>query len=267
MKTYSFLIVVGALSASSLLQADTTYMVTHLETFYRITVSDETGGMTVETFDLGRRVRAMHYNAAEGVVFGIAGTGTGASDLLIVENAVSGVPSLSHYASLELIYGGMTRIGDGFYGFADGGDLFSIDVSTPSNPIETRIGPTGVTGMGALAYDPVGEVFYGVSKLTERLYAIDPTNAGLAAIGHVGISPADGGGEWFDNRMFMSMNNLDSGDFELGTVDVLTGLYTSMFAIEEGAAGFSGTGLAIVPEPATLMSLGALALLVPMRRR
>jgi hypothetical protein len=189
----------------------------------------------------------------------------GGRDVFVVDNALSGTPTLTQIAALSQPYGGLTRINDLFYAFHQG-ILHSIDISEPASPVETAIGFVN-EGTGAIAYDPATDTIFAASKRTDLLYAVDPANASFTVIGALGRDELEGGAEWFEGQMFMALQDGFTGELEIGTVDVQTGTYSSLFGIANvGTSIGFGTGLAIVPEPATLLLL-ALAVGLGLRRR
>lgn len=251
-------------------RADTTYLATQHETLFRFIPERGGPGASLETFDVGRRVTGLHYDAQTGVVYGIAIEGPGGPvDFVEISNAISGVPSLNVVASLSQTYGGVTQVGELFYGFHNNGaELYSIDVSDPDNPVETYIGEDFYAGNDALAYDPVTDTMYSVSKFAEALLEVDYLTGDLTYIGTLGLGDANSvGAEWFEGQMYMAVQNGDSTDFEIGQIDVATGIYTRMFTLSEGTADYVATALAIVPEPATAALVTVVALALARRRR
>ncbi len=260
---------VAAASASvaEIARGDITYLATQFETLYRLVPDRDGIGLSLETFDLGRRVRGLHYEG--GTVFGIASEPENpGADFVIIDNAVNGVPSVSEIARLDRPYGGITKVGDLFYGFSGGGTtLYSIDMSDPENPVEKFIGENSVSGNDALAYDSTTDTLYAMSKNTDTLYEVDRATAALTYIGHLGINGWSVGAEWFDDHLYMAVQNGTSGDFEIGEVDTETGVYGNVFTLAEGGADYVATGLAIVPEPATAILLVTVVFAISRRRR
>jgi len=222
--------------------ADTMYLSSELTVFYRTSAD----GQTIETFDLGPgRIRSMYND--HGTIFA-----TQALNFVEIENAVSGTPVINQIAPLSNLYGSLTKINDLFYGTTDNGQsLYSIDVSNPLNPVETFIGSNGLGGTGGLAYAPELDKLFAISKHTDALYEMDPTNGQVSFIGSLGIDDLSGGAEWFDGQLFLAVGNGTSGDYEIGTVNVLTGEYSTVVAVQPGGGEEVAIGLAIVPEPAT----------------
>lgn len=245
----------AAASTTGSARADTTYLATHYRTLYRMVPERHERGMVIETFDLAIPVRGLCFDGSS--VFGVVSQdGASQSDFVRLENAVTGTPSLTKIARLDRTYGSVTAVGDLFFGTAGGGyDLYSIDMSDPANPVETYIGSNPIGGNGASAYDPLKGIFYTVSKYTDTLYEVDLGHGGLEPVGHLGINDLSAGAEWFDGELFLAVQNGSSGDFEIGTLDVTTGAYDLSFVLEDGIADYVATGLAVVPEPTTLVLL------------
>jgi hypothetical protein len=247
----------AAATLSTVALADVAYLATHYSTLYRFTPES---GLGIETFEMGIPVRGLCFDGE--TVFGVASFhGADEAEFVIVENPVSGTPSLTVVAELGRVYGGITKVADLFFGFSRAGaDLYSIDVSDPANPIETYIGTNSVGGNGAIAHDPASDTLYAISKHTDALYTVDRLSGESTYVGDLGIDDLSGGAEWFDGQLFMAVQNGSSFDFEIGTVDVVTGAYGLTFTLGEGIADQVATGLAIVPEPAcvTLLLVGSL---------
>jgi len=208
---------------------------------------------------MGIPVRGMCFDGE--TVFGVASFyGIPDSCFVIVENAVSGTPSLTVLAELDRGYGDIAKVGELFFGLSDNGtELYSIDVSDPANPIETFVGANPIGGNGAVAYAPTSDTLYAISKHADALYSVNRATGELSYIGDLGINSLEGGAEWFEGQLFLGVQNGTSLDFEIGTVDVESGAYTAVFTLGEGIAEEVATGLAIVPEPGcvTLLLVGS----------
>jgi hypothetical protein len=246
-KVLAAMSVVVAMAGMVPTQADVTYLASSFETLYRVTPE-----RSIETWNMGTIMRAMHRSSTAGTIYVMADVGGDADEsLYTLNNALSGTPSLSYRATLNNHYGSMTGFDDQFYAFSYG-DLYSIDVSDPYNPVETFIGPTGLGGGSAgAAYDPVGDVLYVLSRITDSLYSVDPLTAETTLVGAFGIDTDDLGGEWFDGQLYAAAQNLTSGSFEIGTIDHTSGAYAPLYSVASGASDVA-TGLTVIPEPATL---------------
>jgi len=219
------------------------YLASSDDTLYRVT--EDRSIESWEFPDIGG-LRAMHRDPATGEILVLADM-LGPATVYILNNPVSGTPTLTEYAALSRLYGTMTQIGDSYYGFSYG-DLYRVDLSDPANPVETYIGTTGVGGTGGAAYDPDSDTLYMASYQTEMLYTVDPATAAITPVGDMGISSAGLGAEWFDGGLFVAAQNLSTGNVEIGTLDVATGEYSLLFTLASGADSYA-TGLTVVPEP------------------
>ncbi len=243
--------------------AETVYLASSFETLYRVTPERE-----IEIFDFDVKLRAMHRDTSTGDIFVLADEGGAGAPATVytMNNPVSGTPTLTEYSVLSRQYGSVTRIGTCFFGFSSGA-FYEIDLADPTNPIETYIGSTGVDNTAGAAYDPDSDTLYMVSYdgPNDRLYIVDPATADATLVGHLGINGYDYGAEWFGDEMFVAAQNGSTGNLEIGTVDVASGLYSSMMTIADGAA-YTATALTIIPEPGTagLLLLGCFGVL---RRR
>jgi hypothetical protein len=206
-------------SIATTAKADVTYLASSLETLYRMTP-----GGSVESRDMAVRLRAMHRPSTTGVLYVLGDQGGGGpATVYTLENAVSGTPALEAYANLTQFYGSLTGIGDEFYAFKTG-DLYTLDLSDPNNPIETLIGTTAIDATAGAAYDPLNGMLYMLSYATDALYTINPATAAATLVGSVGIDALDFGAEWFEDELYAAVRNAASGLLEIGTVDVTSGL-------------------------------------------
>lgn len=187
------------------------------------------------------------------------------SALYSIGNAASGTPSLDELAILDQWYAAVTEIDDLFYGYTTNSRLYAIDVTDPQNPVETFIGNLGIGHIGGAAYDPNSDTLYMVSNETDSLYIVDPSDASTSLVGNFGVDSLTTGAEWYDGQLYVSMNNATADEFQVGTLDVSTGDYSSLLTLVEGAEDVS-TSLAIVPEPATIVLLLATGGLCARRR-
>jgi hypothetical protein len=241
------------ISATSIgAHAEVVYLASSYETLYRVTPERE-----IESFEFDVKLRAMHRSTLTGEIFVFADEGgAGApSTAYKLNNPVAGTPSLTSYASLSHQYGTVTQIGDCLYGFSSG-DLYGIDLSDPANPLETYIGTTGLTRTAGAGYDPDSDTLYTVSYAgtLDRLYVVDPATAAATLVGVLGINGYDYGAEWFAGQLYVAAQNGSSGSLEIGTVNVLNGLYSSMLTIADGAS-YVATGFTAIPEPTSLILL------------
>jgi hypothetical protein len=235
---------------------DDVYLASSEYTLYRVLPDRES--FEIESFEMEYKMRGMHYDAASDTVYVTSNPyGTVPATIYLLENAVSGTPVLTYYASLSQRYGSMTMIGEYFYGF-DRGDLYRLDLSDPDNPIEEFIGVTGVVYTAGAAYDPVGETLYMISCDTDTLYEVSPETAEVTPIGGLGVDALDCGAAWYAGNLYTALQNDDSDWIEIGLVDTGSGVYSCLMGLEYGSGPGRATGLAIIPEPAgILMLLGA----------
>jgi hypothetical protein len=101
------------------------------------------------------------------------------------------------------------------------------------------------------------------SYRTDALYTVDPLTADVMQIGAgLGINAYALGAEWFADQLFAAAQNGSTGYFEIGTVDVATGLYSLEMTVASGV-DYVATGLTVIPEPTTvgLLLTGSFVLL------
>ena len=241
--------------------ADATYLTSSYETLYR--VNPERG---IESWDMGLKMRAMHQSLSTGTIYVMADAGGGADEkLYTLANGMSGTPTLDYCARLSNHYGGVVGIGEMLYAFSYG-DMYSIDVSDPFNPIETHIGTTGLgSGSAGAAYDPDTGTLYLLSYATDSVYTVDPATAEATLLGALGIEIGEVGAAWFGGQLYAATQNFTANSFEIGTIDVASGAYSTYYHVADGASEVA-TALTIIPEPTTLLLLLG-AGLVAVRRR
>jgi len=257
---------VSLLAMSVAAGAETTYLASSYETLYRVTAAGD-----VASWDFpGIKLRGMHRDLTTGEIFvlGDAGGPEAPATVYILSNPVSGTPALTEYCELSRQYGSVTRIGDLFYAFG-AGDLYALDLSDPANPAETYIGTTGVLGTAGAAYDPGSDTLYMMSYkyFDDALYTVDRSTGWATWVGRLGINARDLGAEWFEGQLFAAAQNASSGYFEIGTVDVATGWYSSVITVASGA-DYVATAITVIPESTTLGLLltGCVCFLRPRRQ-
>ena len=255
---YTLICVVGVVSlcGSSADGDELTFVAATLHTMYRATDSGE-----VESFEFpdDYTYRGMHRDISTGEVLAFLSPNVSVPDTVYkMENAFSGTPSLTYYASLSNFYGSVTRIGDTYYAFSVG-DLYAINLDDPANPVETYVGDTGVPSTQGAAYDPVADLLYVYSTADDQAYMVDPATAEAEPIGEgFGVNLGPLGTEWYGGRFFMAAHNLETEAFEIGEIDD-AGAYTSLFPLDSGLLR-RAAALTVIPEPtaAALILAGAL---------
>jgi hypothetical protein len=244
--------------------AGNVYLTSSEETLYRVT---EGGGMESFTFD--RSIRAMHRDTATGNVWMLAdwpANKSGESRLRLLHNPFSGTPSWTEYAVLNRQYGSLTQAEGNWYALSEGA-LYGLDISDPNNPIETYIGSTGHSGTGGSGYDPVTQTMYLTANHqgVPALYTMDLETAGTTYIGDLGVNDTNYGAEWIGGQLYVALQNLSSGDLEIGTTDTSTGLYSALLSVAPAQTA-AATALTGIPEPG-MLSLVLVGGTVLLRRR
>jgi hypothetical protein len=264
---------------ASAVQAGPVFLGTQGTTLYRI--SD--GG--VETFTLSTDLTSMAVGPG-GVIWGSALTDAGTNglrELYTLDDPLGVSPSLSLVGEfLADNTPSLTWVDDTLYGVqktpggSDPAVLVTIDTLGLTQQV---VGDTGEIGAGfnGTAYDPSTDSFYGIrggglippAELYEVDYSLSGgTDPATTLIGELGLSYVNGGAEWFgDTKYALIQERLESGlgDLLLGTVNPDTGEFTQTLVVDAAVPG--AVGLAVIPEPATLSLLGALAIVVLRRRR
>ncbi len=249
-------------------QADTVYLATASTTAYRVT-DDGNGNTTHETFAFPYTVGSMFVQEG-GDVLAVANV-DGTPSIVRVENPTSGTPSLTTLGSLQHRYASMTRIGDDVYGYTsvqfDGGRLVRLDLTDPTNPIETEIGlmDGAFNGFSGAGYDPLTDTLYATSHETDDLSTVDRLTGQTTRVGFLDHNARRTALEWYNGDLFLLTQNLNSGFLEIGTLNPSTVAYDPIFTLD-ATTSQQNSALAILPEPASLMMLAGLALLATRRR-
>ena len=240
---------IGSIASQS--RADEpTYLVTSLDTLYRVT---QDRGIESWQFP-GVSMRGSYRDADNGAIYVLGDDyGYGQSTVYTVQNGAVGTPTLSTYAELDNRYSCLTKIDDYFYAFKNG-LFYQIDLSDPQNPVEQLISDTGFTGSDGTAYDPATDTLYMASLQYDTLYEVDQNTGSATPVGDFGVDISGQGLEWYDNTLFVAAQNVESGFLELGTYSTTTGAYTEMLTID-ATLYMRATSLAIIPEPSAIALL------------
>lgn len=206
----------------------------------------------------------------EGVLYGIV---TGSSPSLYRINPDTAETTYVTALSRSFLFEGGLAFGRGkAYAVngnnADNAELLTLDLTTGA---VTSVGFMGPADLNGLAFRPSDNRLIGLDRGGNRLVTIDPTTATLTTlttlskpVGSVGGMTVFEGVGYFNTSgpksSIPGSNELYSFDLDSGLV-TLVGSYPDTF--EEGMSG-----LAAVPEPGTMLALGAgLAALAARRRR
>ena len=249
---------VGVITTSG----DPIYLASSYHTLYRVSSHGD-----VESYTFNVALRSMHYDALADTVyvFGDAGGPGAAATIYRLDNAEDGTPSLIPHAALSHQYGGATLVDGTFYGFSTG-LMYSIDVSDPTQPMEQYIGDTELGGTAGCAYSPATDTLYLASYDSGALYKVDRQDAMPTALGSLGVIGFDLDAEWYNEMLYLAIQNSSQNRFEFGIVDLETGQYKYLMTIADGATG-TATGFAVIPEPAGVGLLSVLCLSYVARRR
>ncbi|MFQ5651813.1 MAG: FlgD immunoglobulin-like domain containing protein [bacterium] len=124
-------------------------------------------------------------------------------------------------------------------GFADGGNLLTIDPATGAG---TLIGPTGVPAMSGLAINSRGEIFGTDPFLSAGLYRVDANTGAATILNNIGLFGVDAIA-FDENDVLYAIDSFNS----LHTVDPATGATSFM-----GNTGAPIRGMAFDPTDGTL---------------
>lgn len=230
----------------------------------------------IETLQLTDRVIGMARDPMTGVIIAMSPPDVlgGQGKIYRLDNPLSANPTLTLLNNtLVTQYPTATFIGGELYAFRNTDQtLIHIDLTTFA---ETPVGASGFTGLdrvGGSGYDPVTNTLFAVTgqaNVPNALYTVDfglingPNPTG-SLVGHLGIINESNGAEWHNGRLWAAMQNTNTGDYELGVINVATGAYSARRVL--GMSSMDPTGLVVIPAPgaAALLTLAGLAAL---RRR
>lgn len=251
--------VVGGSSAAALAQP--TVFVSEDDVLHRFLLGD-----APTSFTLDDRVRGLTARQ-DGSLFAVSPVNpdNGEPEFYEILNPYSNQPTLTP-TSVQTDFGwsAVTEIGDVLYGVGSDGDLFLIDPANSYTP--TLIGYTGLTDVGGLAYDPLGDRLIALDNDTDAIYPVDRnTGAAGSGIGSLGVDSLASGLEWFDGGLYAAIQNGTADEFQVGLIDLNTGAYSSVQTLEQGAV-VAATSIAVVPTPGA-GALLAVAGIGALRRR
>ncbi len=259
MKT-SLLCGLAPLALASAAVAQPTVFATEGATMYRFQL-----GGAAQSFDMGDTLIGMTARPDQTLLASSqVDTGQNTPEFYDIFNPLGNPPVLSG-TGLQLPYtvSCLTLANGLVYGV--GGDaLYSFDPNNAYAP--TLIGPTGLTDVGGLVYDAGSDSLIVLDNDADALFPLSWVDGSAgAAIGPLGIDSLSSGMEFFNGVLYAAVQNGTSNAFELGTINLNTGAYTTTQAIHAGAAQAT-TAVAIIPAPGALAAMG-LGLLAGRRRR
>ncbi len=127
-------------------------------------------------------------------------------------------------AAVLLFWGGYAKADQLLGVDYDTGNLYKV---SPTNASLTLIGNTGVTSFAEIEFAPNGTLYGFTPSGQAMLYTINPTTAGVSAIGPLGIGFVfEGGLAFAPNGTAYGMNSGDAGSPGLFTINLSTGAAT-----------------------------------------
>jgi hypothetical protein len=113
-----------------------------------------------------------------------------------------------------------------------------------------------VLGSAGAGYDATTNTLYLVGYDDDAVFTVDRDTAVATPLGGLmGIDAYDAGGEFFNDQLFVAVQNGTTNRVEVGTIDLSDGAYSSLLPIAVGA-NFVATSLVVVPEPSVLVLFG-----------
>lgn len=254
-----------AAAASSPVLANPVFFAFQENTLHRVNADT-----SVDQFTLSSTMVSSAFNP-QGRLIGMDGrTSSPPFSSYELSNPFGAAPSLTGISnSLVNRLASVTFVGDDAYGFNFDGNFVQVDPTTLN--VITNFGSIGVDGANvALGYDGLSDTMYLVNRDTDSLYTVDYMNITSSLVGSLGVDFQNAGAEFYDGRLYLAGQNVDSGFFEIGEVDVLDGSYSTMFQL----GGFTDpsvqtelVSLAVIPAPGAMALLGLGGLVVARRRR
>lgn len=253
------LLSLGAVSAAS---AGPTFYAFQENTLHRVNADS-----SVDQFTLSNTMISSSVNSA-GEIVGIEARGASPYDTFRLDNPL-GTPSLTSTGSVASPVNSIAFVGNRAFGF----DNFSLDfVELDPNTLTqiNNFGNLGFPGAVGMGYDAVNDVLYGVNRANDELWSIDYNTGTASLIGSLGVDIQNGGAEFYDGVLYLANQNLDTGFFEIGTIDVTTGAYSTMMQLgsfTDPNVASELVSLSIIPAPGGFAVLGLAGLAVTRRRR
>ena len=255
-------------SASQTCQAAPTFFVSQGSKLYRFqntasvqtfTLSDTINGMT--TVPAGMNVGNLNGGASDGDVLAL-----GSTNVYRVDNALGASPVLTPVGVRGGINASPVFVGNRLFGI--GGDLpagsYLVEWD-PANFSEINRWATGVFGgPGGLAYIGNNDFLYQEFN-TSTLWRYTLGSTSSTAVGPLPAHDYDAL-ELYQGTLYTSMalRPAGSGNFVFGTLSQTDASFTQLGILDTYGVGI--TGLAIVPEPATAISLAVAVLCLSWRR-
>lgn len=241
------------LIAPACLAQGTLYSVTNAPQGNQLIAIDPGTGVGTLVGDVSfLRVSGLTYDPLADQLLGIDEFG----NQLISIDPASGASAAIGPIEVPLAQGLALDTSDGVLFSREGGflNLLSIDLNTGAG---SSIGPTGVEPTD-LAYDPIGDLLYGVNNSIKQLVSLNQSTGEATSIGPTQVRGSNG---LAYNTLTDELFSVDNG--ELLKIDTTIGATATV-----GPIGFDATGLAFipVPEPSSVAILLGTAVMVGIRR-
>lgn len=120
------------------------------------------------------------------------------------------------------------------------GRLFTVDAATGA---ATIVGPTGLTGVQSLAFDPASGELFVIDTTADRLYRVDRATGATSGVGQLlAATFVDGMAHCLDDLTMYAVDRRPFDVYQLTSVDLTTGAATAIGPTQPGNV----TGMAYV---------------------
>jgi hypothetical protein len=222
---------------------------------------------SVDVFTLSGTMISSAVNPA-GEIVGVEGRGQRPHNTYRLNDPL-GSPSLVTTGQTMNPVNSLTFVGNRAFGFdnltADFVELDPVTLDQINN-----FGNLGFPGSVGIGYDSGNDTIYAINRTTDELWAVDYHNATASLVGSLGVDIQNGGAEFFGGTLYLANQNLTTGFYEIGTVNVLTGAYTTLYQLgtfPDPNVQTQFVSLSIIPAPGGVAVLGLAGLAAARRRR
>jgi hypothetical protein len=231
-------------------------------TLYTVSTADATLTSIGETGLPG--IGALEYNPHDGFLYGLT---TGADAALY---RIGVAPSLDEVRSVDLVGELGVALFEGALAFGSDGTAYAVNGGTTTTAVLTLDLATGAASVldfldgrhdiGGLGWRGDG-MLVGLDATNDQLIAVDPITLSLANVDELDPWPdmgSVGGMAFFEDSFYFATAGplaVSEGSNSLYTFDPMNGDPVTIGSFDDTITGTGISGLAIVPEPATLCLL------------